>query len=56
LSLATTSEPVRELERLRYFERRPDPADRRANLVFPTTHGRQALDDASNRVAEIEQH
>lgn len=56
LSLATTSELVSELERLGYFERRPDPADRRAKLVFPTTHGRQAPDDTGNRVAEIEQH
>ena len=56
LSLATTSELVSELERLVYFERRPDPADRRAKLVFPTTHGRQAPDDTGNRVAEIEQH
>jgi len=39
LSPATTSELVSELERLGYFERRPDPADRRAKLVFPTTHG-----------------
>ncbi|WP_447152252.1 MarR family winged helix-turn-helix transcriptional regulator [Nakamurella sp. GG22] len=55
LSLATTSELVSDLQRLGYFERRPDPADRRAKLIFPTTRGRQALDDAGNRVAEIEQ-
>ena len=56
LSLATTSELVSDLQRLGYLERRPDPADRRAKLIFPTTRGRQALDDAGNRVAEIEQH
>jgi DNA-binding MarR family transcriptional regulator len=56
LSLATTSELVSDLQRLGYFERRPDPADRRAKLIFPTAHGRQALDDAGNRVAEIEHH
>ena len=56
LSLATTSELVSELQRLGYFERRPDPADRRAKLIFPTTRGRQALNDAGNRVAEIEHH
>jgi DNA-binding MarR family transcriptional regulator len=56
LSLATTSELVSDLERLGYFERRPDPADRRAKLIFPTGRGRQALNDAGDRVAEIEQH
>jgi DNA-binding MarR family transcriptional regulator len=56
LSLATTSELVSDLQRLGYFERRPDPADRRAKLIFPTSRGRQALDDAGDRVAEIEHH
>ena len=56
LSLATTSELVSDLQRLGYLERRPDPADRRAKLIFPTARGRQALHDAGNRVAEIEQH
>lgn len=56
LSLATTSELVSELERLGYLERRPDPDDRRAKLIFPTSRGRQALDAAGDRVAEIEQH
>ena len=56
LSLATTSELVSDLQRLGYLERRPDPVDRRAKLIFLTTRGRQALDDAGNRVAEIEQH
>jgi DNA-binding MarR family transcriptional regulator len=56
LSLATTSELVSDLQRLGYFERRPDPADRRAKLIFPTTRGRQALNDAGDRVADIEQH
>jgi DNA-binding MarR family transcriptional regulator len=32
------------------------PNDRRAKLIFPTTRGRQALDDAGDRVAEIEGH
>lgn len=56
LSLATTSELVSELQQLGYLERCPDPHDRRAKLIFPTRRGRQALDDAGNRVAEIEQH
>ena len=56
LSLATTSELVSDLQRLGYMERRPDPADRRAKLIFPTNRGRQALNDAGDRVAVIEQH
>ena len=56
LSLATTSELVSELERLGYLERRPDPDDRRAKLIFPTGRGRQALDAAGDRVTEIEHH
>lgn len=56
LSLATTSELVTELQELGYLERSPDPNDRRAKLIFPTTRGRQALDDAGDRVAEIEEH
>lgn len=56
LGLATMSELVTELERLGYLERRPDPADGRARLIFPTSRGRQLLSDAGDRVAEIEQH
>ncbi len=56
LSLATTSELVSELQGLGYLERRPDPADGRAKLIFPTNRGRQMLDDAGDRVADIEQH
>jgi DNA-binding MarR family transcriptional regulator len=56
LSLATTSELVSQLERLGYLERRPDPSDGRAKLIFPSPRGRQVLDDAGDRVAQIEQH
>lgn len=56
LSLATTSELVSELQGLGYLERRQDPVDGRAKLIFPTRRGRRALDDAGDRVAEIEQH
>jgi DNA-binding MarR family transcriptional regulator len=56
LSLATTSELVDELQRLGYLERRPDPSDRRAKLIFPTPRGRAALNDAGERVAQIEQN
>lgn len=56
LSLATTSELVTDLQRLGYLERRPDPSDGRARLIHPTPRGRQALDDAGDRVAEIEEY
>ncbi len=56
LSLAATSELVDDLQALGYLERRPDPSDGRAKLIFPTRRGRQALDDAGDRVAQIEQH
>ncbi len=56
LSLAATSELVNELQTLGYLERRPDGSDGRAKLIYPTDRGRRALDDAGNRVAEIEEH
>jgi DNA-binding MarR family transcriptional regulator len=56
LSLAATSELVNELQHLGYLERRPDESDGRAKLIFPTARGRRALDDAGDRVAEIERH
>jgi DNA-binding MarR family transcriptional regulator len=56
LSLATASELVSDLQQLGYLERRADGTDRRAKLIFPTSRGRQALDDAGDRVAQIEQH
>jgi len=54
LSLAACSEQVNELERLGYLERRPDPSDGRAKLIYPTRRGRQLLDRAGQSVAEIE--
>ena len=56
LGAATTADLVTDLERLGYFERRPDPSDRRAKLIFPTRRGLRALRDARNRVAAIERH
>jgi len=55
LSLAATSELVNNLENLGYLERLPDASDGRAKLIFPTARGRQALDEAGDRVAEIEE-
>jgi DNA-binding MarR family transcriptional regulator len=54
LGLAATSELVNELQALGYLERRPDPTDGRAKLIFPTKLGRQLLDEAGRAVAELE--
>lgn len=35
----TMTQAVKELERMDYVERRPDPSDRRARLVFLTARG-----------------
>ena len=45
---------MNELQALGYLERRPDATDGRAKLIFPTTRGRQLLDEASRAVAELE--
>jgi DNA-binding MarR family transcriptional regulator len=55
LGLPACSELVDELQRLGYLERRPDPTDGRAKLIFPTTKGREVLDAAGTAVAELEQ-
>jgi DNA-binding MarR family transcriptional regulator len=55
LSLAACSELVDELQHLGYLERRPDPSDGRAKLIFPTIKGRDLLDSAGQAVAELEQ-
>jgi DNA-binding MarR family transcriptional regulator len=56
LSLAACSELVNELQDLGYLERRADPVDGRAKLIFPTRRGRQLLDEAGRGVARIEAH
>jgi DNA-binding MarR family transcriptional regulator len=55
LSNAAVSELVNELQALGYLERRSDPADRRAKLIFPTARGLKMLREASNKVLEMEQ-
>jgi DNA-binding MarR family transcriptional regulator len=55
LSLAACSELVDELQGLGYLERRPDPSDGRAKLIFPTVKGREVLDAAGEAVADLEQ-
>ncbi len=55
LGLPACSELVDDLQHLGYLERRPDPTDGRAKLIFPTTKGREVLDAAGTVVAELEQ-
>jgi len=45
---------VDELEELGYVERRPDPADRRAKLIFPTDRGLDQVRLGDEVIAEIE--
>ncbi len=55
LGLPACSELVDDLQRLGYLERRPDPTDGRAKLIFPTVRGREVLDAAGLAVADLEQ-
>jgi DNA-binding MarR family transcriptional regulator len=48
------SSTARELERLGYVERRPDPNDRRAVLITPSIGGAKLLDDVTDAVREFE--
>ena len=45
---------VDQLERLGYVERVPDPSDRRAKLIRPTTHGLEYMASARDALADIE--
>jgi DNA-binding MarR family transcriptional regulator len=45
---------IDELEDLGYVERRPDPADRRAKLIFPTDRGLEQIRLGDEIVADIE--
>jgi DNA-binding MarR family transcriptional regulator len=45
---------VDELEELGYVERRPDPRDRRAKLIFPTERGLEQTMRGDQIVADIE--
>jgi DNA-binding MarR family transcriptional regulator len=45
---------VDELEELGYVERRPDPEDRRAKLIFPTGRGLDQVRLGDEVVADIE--
>jgi len=56
LGLAACSELVNELEGLGYIERRPDPSDGRAKLIFPTERGGELLDAAAEAVEAVDRH
>jgi DNA-binding MarR family transcriptional regulator len=45
---------VDELEELGYVERRPDPEDRRAKLIFPTERGLEQVRLGDEIIADIE--
>jgi len=45
---------VDELEAIGYVERRPDPQDRRAKLIFPTDRGLEQIRRGDEIVADIE--
>jgi DNA-binding MarR family transcriptional regulator len=45
---------IDELESLGYVERRPDPKDRRAKLIFPTVRGLEQIRLEDEIVADIE--
>ncbi len=48
------AELVDDLEAKGYLERRPDPDDRRAKLIYLTPSGRQAVRTAIQNVKEME--
>ena len=49
------AEPVDQLERMGYVERRPDPRDRRARLVFLTERGASVKPVTHATAARVEQ-
>jgi hypothetical protein len=46
---------IDDLERLGYAERRPDPADRRAKLIYPTERGLLQMKAATSITRKIEE-
>ena len=52
----TTAQAVEQLERAGYVERRPDPRDRRAQLVFLTERGRAVGPIAVTAGKRVEAH
>ncbi|GAB2451697.1 hypothetical protein GCM10027162_55970 [Streptomyces incanus] len=46
---------IDDLERLGYVERKPDPADRRAKLIYPTERGLLQMEAAASIMRTIEE-
>ncbi|MEU2718079.1 MarR family transcriptional regulator [Streptomyces sp. NPDC007205] len=46
---------IDDLERLGYVERKPDPADRRAKLIYPTERGLLQMEAAASIMRAIEE-
>ncbi|MFD8810311.1 MarR family winged helix-turn-helix transcriptional regulator [Streptomyces sp. NPDC059627] len=46
---------IDDLERLGYVERKPDPADRRAKLIYPTERGMLQMEAAAAIMRAIEE-
>ncbi|MFJ2568212.1 MULTISPECIES: MarR family transcriptional regulator [unclassified Streptomyces] len=46
---------IDDLERLGYVERKPDPADRRAKLIYPTERGLLQMEAADSIMRTIEE-
>ncbi|MGW1892357.1 MarR family winged helix-turn-helix transcriptional regulator [Streptomyces sp. NPDC002004] len=46
---------IDDLERLGYVERKPDPADRRAKLIYPTGRGLLQMEAATSIMRTIEE-
>lgn len=55
ISKQSLSYLLRELERLGYLERRPDPADLRAKRIVVTRRGKAAIAVIRSAVVELEQ-
>lgn len=55
LSQAACSELVADLEANGYLERRPDPTDGRARLIYPTKRGEAFLSYSAQNIANLEQ-
>jgi DNA-binding MarR family transcriptional regulator len=56
MSLSAMAELIDDLEHLAYVERRPDPSDGRAKLVFLTATGWEAIRQGRRIIEQIEAH
>lgn len=52
----TMAQPIEQLERMGYVERRPNPRDRRSRLVFLTERGASVKPVTHATAARVEEH